>query len=141
MILDFQLQVSSAQDLSQSASDYYSTKVVNMSHVLGDPGSGEPFYLIIVVDEAFASSGSATVQFAVIDEADTTLDGSSVIIVQTRAIAYATLTLGKIIVLPIPAGIITQQYIGMRVDIGTATTTAGTVTATFGFGAQTSVPH
>ena len=141
MILDFQLQVSSAQDLSQTASDYYSTKVVNMSHILGDPGGGEPFYLIINVVEAFTSAGSATVQFAVIDEANTTLDGSSVIIVQTRAIAIATLTAGKIIVIPIPAGIITQQYLGVRYDIGTATTTAGTVDASFALGAQVSVPH
>ena len=132
MILDSLLLLSSAQDFSQTTGDYYSTNVINAS-VTRDIGPGEMLALIIVVDEAFTSSSStATVIFSVIDEADTTLDSSSVEIVKTDTLVVTRLTLGKIIVIPIPAGLITQQYLGMRVDIGTDTTTAGTVTAFIG---------
>ncbi|KKK95205.1 hypothetical protein LCGC14_2675150 [marine sediment metagenome] len=132
MILDSLLLLSSAQDFSQTTGDYYSTNVINAS-VTRDIGPGEQLALIVVVDEAFTSSSStATVIFSVIDEADTTLDSSSVEIVKTDTLVVTRLTLGKIIVIPIPAGLITQQYLGMRVDIGTDTTTAGTVTAFIG---------
>lgn len=137
MIIDSLLLLSDAQDLSQSTGDYYSTNVINTSTTLGDIGAGEPIYLICVVDEAFTSGGSATVKISLIDEADTTLDSSSVEIVSTDTIAYTSLTLGKVIVLPVPFGLVTQQYIGVRYDIGTATTTAGTITAFIGVGPQT----
>lgn len=129
MYVDKQCLLMDAQDLGQVAGDYYSSYAYNLGSVVGDIGSGNPLYVVICVDEAFASAGSATVKFSVIDEADTTLDSSSVEIVSTDTIAYTTLTAGKVIAIPIPAGLITQQYLGLRVDIGTATTTAGTVTA------------
>ncbi len=133
MILDSLLVLSSAIDLSQTTGDYYSGNVLNTNTTKGDIGAGEMLALIIIVDEAFTSSGStATVKFSVIDEADTTLDSSSIEIVSTDALVVTRLTKGKIIILPIPAGVITQQYIGMRVDIAGETTTAGTVTAFIG---------
>ncbi len=132
MYLDSLLKLSDAQDFSQTTGDYYSTNVIN-ANVTRDIGPGEQLALVIVVDEAFTSSSStATVIFSVIDEADTTLDSSSVEIVKTDTLVVTRLTLGKIIILPIPSGLITQQYLGMRVDIGTDTTTAGTVTAFVG---------
>jgi len=136
MYVDKQCLLSDGQDLSQTTGSYYSTYAYNLASTY-DVGMGRPIAVVICVDEAFTSGGSATVTFTVIDEEDSTLDGSSVEIVSTRAIAIATLTLGKVIVLPIPAGIITQQYIGMKYTIGTATTTAGTVTAFLAFDAQT----
>ncbi|KKK65294.1 hypothetical protein LCGC14_2975610, partial [marine sediment metagenome] len=113
MYVDSLLLLSDGQDLSQTTGDYYSTKVVNTGTTDGDIGAGEPLYLIICVDEAFTSSSStATVKFSVIDEADTTLDSSSVEIVSTDDLVVTRLTLGKIIVLPVPAGLVTQQYLG-----------------------------
>ena len=133
MILDSLLELDSGMDLSQTIGDYYSGNVINTGTTLGDLGAGEMLALFIAVDEAFTSSGStATVKFSVIDEANDTLDGSSVEIVSTDDLVVTRLTLGKIIILPIPAGIITQQYIGMKVDIVNETTTAGTVTAHIG---------
>ena len=139
MILDSLLKLSDGQDFSQTTGDYYSTNVINTSTTTGDIGAGEQLYLIIVIDEAFTSAGStATVKFSLIDEADTTLDSSSVEIVSTDALIVTGLTLGRQpIVLPVPAGLITQQYLGMRVDIAAQTTTAGTVTAFLGIGPQT----
>ncbi len=129
MYVDSLLLFSDGQDLSQSTGDFYSTKVLNLGSTK-DPGGGKVMYLVIVVDEAFTSSSStATVKFSLIDEADTTLDSSSVEIVSSDTLIVTRLTLGKAIVIPIPFGLITQQYIGVRYDIGTDTTTAGTVTA------------
>jgi len=129
MILDSLLRLSDGQDLSQAAGSYYSASVLNTATANYDIGAGEALAAIICVDEAFTSGGSATVVFAVIDEADTTLDSDSIVIVETAAIAIASLTLGKIIIIPIPVGLVTQQYLGLKYTIGTATTTAGTVTA------------
>ncbi len=138
MILDSLLKLSDGQDLSQTTGDYYSSNVLNTGTTTGDIGAGEQLYLIIAVDAAFTSAAStATVSFSVIDEADTTLDSSSVIIVSTGALIVTRLPKGKIVVLPVPPTLITQQYLGMRVDIATQTTTAGTVTAFFGIGPQT----
>jgi len=128
MYVDNNLLFSDSQDLAQVAGSYYSTNVLNLGSAT-DIGVGRACSLVIVVDEAFTSGGSATVKFEVIDEADTTLDGRSVVIASTRAIAIATLSAGKVITLPIPAGVITQQYVGVKYTIGTATTTAGTVSA------------
>ncbi len=141
MILDKLLEFSDGQDLSQAQGSFYSTNAINLSTTTGDPGAGNPLAVVIAVDEAFTSAGSATVVFAVIDEADATLDGSSVVIVQTAAYAIASLTEGKIIVILIPAGLITQQFLGLKYTIGTATTTAGTVTAHLAMpgGAQTNI--
>ena len=129
MFVDKQLLLSDSQDLSQTANSYYSTNAINLSSVVGDIGSGAPKWMNIVVDEAFASSGAATVVFAIIDEEDSTLDDDSVVILQTRALAYTLLTEGKIICIPLPAGLITQQYLGMKYTIAGATTTAGKVSS------------
>ncbi|KKL70861.1 hypothetical protein LCGC14_2100690 [marine sediment metagenome] len=132
MILDSLLKLSDSQDFSQTTGDYYSTNVVNAS-VTRDIGPGEMLALIIVVDAAFTSSSStATVKFSLVDEEDATIDSGSVEIVSTDTIIVTTLTLGKVLVIPIPAGLITQQFLGVRYDIGTDTTTAGTVTAFLG---------
>lgn len=138
MILDSLLRLSDSEDISQAAGDKYSTSVLNTSTVLGDLGAGETIYAIFCIDAAVTSAGSAgTVVFAIIDEADTTLDGSSVVICQTAPLVVTRLTLGKIIVLPIPTGLITQQYIGAKYTIATETTTAGTVSTFIGVGPQT----
>ena len=136
MYVDKQCLLSDSQDLSQVAGDYYSTYAYNLGSTTGDPGSGRPLYVVICVDVAFTSAGSATVTFAVIDEADATLDSGSVVIVQTAAIAIASLTAGKTIVIPVPAGLVTQQYLGLKYTIATATTTAGTVVAFVALDAQ-----
>jgi len=124
MILDSLLRLSDSEDISQSPGTKYSTSVLNSSTVLGDLGAGEQLAAFFCIDAAVV--GGTAVVFAIIDEADTTLDSSSVVICQTAALGMARLTLGKIIILPIPTGLITQQYIGVKYVI-TGTTTAGTV--------------
>ncbi len=133
MILDSLLKLSNTQTFSETTGNYYSDNVVDTSTVLGDIGAGETLALFIVVEVAFTSSSStATVKFSVIDDANNGIDSSSVEIVSTGELIVTRLTIGKIIILPIPAGAITQQFLGMRVDIGTDTTDAGTVSAFIG---------
>lgn len=133
MLLDSLLKLTDTQDLSTGTGDYYSDNALDTGTTTGDWGAGEPLALFIIVDAAFTSaSNTATVKFSVIDDADNGLDSSSVIIVSTDDIIVTRLTLGKKIFLAIPAGLITQQFIGMRVDIDTDTTDTGTVTAFIG---------
>ena len=142
MILDKLLEFSDGQDLLQSQGSFYSSNAIDLSTTLGDPGAGNPLAVVIVVDTAFTSSASTgTVVFAVIDEENATLDSGSIVIVQTAPYIVTSLTLGKIIVILIPAGLITQQFLGMKYTIGTDDTTAGTVTAHLAMpgGAQTNI--
>jgi len=134
-LVDKELLLSDAQDLSQTAGSYYSTNVVDLG-VIRDVGKGKQLYAVICVDEAFVGAG-ATVVFSVIDDNDGTLDASSVVLLSTPALGVAVLTLGRApIVIPIPGNAMTQRYLGMKYVIAGATTTAGTVTAFLAFDYQ-----
>ena len=94
-----------------------------------DPGGGGVLYIVVCVDDAFASASSdATVVIAVVDDANNGIDSSSIPIVQTDALVVTRLPLGKVIVIPVPYGLITQQFIGMKYTVGVDTTTAGQFT-------------
>lgn len=129
MFVDSQCLLGEDMDLSAgSASIIYGAYAYNLGSTK-DPGGGRPIYMVIVIDEAMTSANSTgTVVFALVDEEDETIDSGSVEIVQTDPLLVTRLTLGKVIVIPIPAGIITQQYLGVRATIGGETTTAGTAT-------------
>ena len=129
MILDSLTRLSDSEDISQSAGTKYSTSALNTGTVIGDLGAGETLVAIFCIDVAVV--GGTAVVFTIIDEEDETLDSGSVVICQTAALGMSRLTLGKIIILPIPAGLITQKYIGVKYVI-TGTTTAGTVSCWIG---------
>jgi len=132
------LFTATAMDLSTtSGSVVYGDCAINLSAVT-DIGKGRPVYAVFVIDVAMASATSiGTVVFAVVDEEDETIDTSSVEIVQTDPLLVTRLTEGKVIAIPIPANLITQQYLGVRATIGGETTTAGTCTAFLALEAQT----
>ena len=125
MYVDKQLRFEDSLDLTGTATTTYSTNAINLSGVVGDPGLAE-LYVVICVEEAFAGAG--TVQFNIVDEADSTIDASSVVIVSTTTLALASLTEGKVIAIPLPAGLITQQYLGMSYT-NSGTLTAGIISA------------
>ena len=132
MFMDAQnLFTATAMDLSTTnGSIVYGDQTINLGSTK-DPGGGRPMYMVIVIDEAFASASSTgTVVFALVDEADVDIcDSGSIEIVQTDPLVVTRLPLGKVIVIPIPAGLITQQYLGVRGKVGTDTIDTGTVTA------------
>jgi len=135
MYVDKQLLLSDSQDLSQTAATYSSTNIIDLTAVGREIGQGKPVGVVVVVDEAFASSGAATVVFSLVANDDEDLTTSATVLYATPAIGYASLTLGKVIVLPIPVGRIPTdaQYIGVTYTIGAATTTAGTCSAFLAF--------
>ena len=126
MILDKMQMFSEDQDLAQTASTYYSTNVID----LGDAakGEGEPIEVLIQVTEAFTSTGAATL--VIVLQTDSVEAMSS----PTAIFTSATLALATIAVVGYKATIRVlpndcEQYLRIAYTIGTATTTAGKISA------------
>jgi len=140
MIMDNELIFSEDLSCAIAVGSVYGAYALDMGAAAPDIGAGKVLYAIFNVNTVFASAGAATVTFKVVDEADTTIDSGSVVIAQTGAFAYTALTAGKIIVLPIPIGIMTQRYLGIAVTVAGATTTTGIIDAQLAFDAPSNVP-
>lgn len=140
MLLDVQNLFSDDQNLAQVAGTYLSTNSLD----LGLPGTipaafqavgsmyknaaEQDFMAIMVqVTTTFTSGGAATLQVNLISD-DAAALGSPTILHSTPAIALATLVAGYRFRIGIPPRI-AEQYLGIQYVIGTATTTAGNVTA------------
>lgn len=97
-----------------------------------DMGDGEQMYLVISVDTAAASGGSATATFQLASDASAAVatDGSATVHAQTAAIPVASLTAGAQFVIPLPSeGNAYERYLGLLQVTGTAAFTAGKVNA------------
>lgn len=91
----------------------------------------ENLYLIISVDTAVTSGGSATVQFHLCSDAQAAIavDGTATYHWSSPAIAKATLVAGyRVCALALPKGTY-ERYLGIVTTIGTAALTAGKVNA------------
>jgi len=132
MILDNNLTFSASQDL-ESASD--ETVLATYSIDLGatkDYAKGRQMYVVIEVEEDFAGGTSVDVQ--VVTDSAAALTTSVVIGCSTGAIAIASLTNDRpLIVLPVGNALSqTDQYLGIQyVVVGTMT--AGIVSAWLAF--------
>ena len=96
-----------------------------------DVGNGEGLYLVIQVDTAVTSGGSATVQFHLCSDAQAAIatDGSATYHFSTAAIAKATLVAGyAVAIVELPLGTY-ERYLGVLQTTGTAALTAGKVNA------------
>lgn len=145
MILDTLTLLSDDQDLSQVAGTYYSdvyntlgdagytTSVSAPSGVAKDLGKGTPKDFFCRVTETFTSGGAATLVATLQSSADNSTYVDSVV---SKTFALADLVSGADL-LPqhLPHGLL--QYIRVKYVIGTATTTAGTVTCGIGSAVQT----
>ncbi|HXD72173.1 MAG TPA: hypothetical protein VN628_00480, partial [Vicinamibacterales bacterium] len=119
MILDSLLSLSDAQALSASA---YSTNTIDLGNVTPkrDVGVGEALALVITVDVAAdVASGDETYQFEFVQSANADLSSHDSL--EAVAVARATLVAGYSIVIPIPSGVITKRYIGVRYTLGGTT--------------------
>lgn len=149
MILDTYTLVSDDQDLAQTAGTYYSdvlnlrgdagytTSVDAPSGITHDIGKGYPVELLVQITEDFASGGAATL-VVTLETDDNESFSSAATVVTSQTFALASLTAGTHL-LPqhIPYGC--EQYIRINYTIGTATTTAGKVTAGLVMGHQSNV--
>ena len=150
MLLDKLTLLSDDQDLSQIAADYYSdilainsaavtTSADAPSGVGGDPAYGNPVLLVGHVTEDFDSAGAATLDIVV--ETDTVENFASPTVLFTSVQFDATdagaeLKAGTNV---IPHFLLygVQNYLRIKYTIGTATTTAGKITAGVTMGHQT----
>lgn len=136
MILDELLEFADALDVSAAAGTALAGDVIDLGATPHDLGAGQPMHLVIQVTTAFASGGSATVQFILAsdDAAAIATDGSATEHFLSDTFAIADLVQGAVpVVAPLPTGIGTlteyERYLGVLVVTGAATTTAGSINA------------
>jgi hypothetical protein len=128
MYIDKQSQFSSAQAITTSAA---STNVVDLGPV-GPNGysvdGDEPLQVLITVDETVTADGAATVTFQLRTASAATMS-SPVILLQSDAIAKATLIAGARVAFrpTVPAGAL--RYLDLYYAVGTGPLTAGKFSA------------
>lgn len=95
------------------------------------PNSGQNLYMYLVVGTTFASGGAATVQFRLVSDSVTPVDvATNTQHWESPVFAYTELKAGKRIVVPLPSGLpFYERYLGLVLIVGTATVTAGRISA------------
>lgn len=129
MMLDAQLQLSSAQAVTASA---VSTNTIDLSQNR-DLASGDTLVALFTVDSTVTAAGAATVNFQIVSSASGNLS-SPTILAQSGPIPKADLTAGRA---PFSVGLaqnaslaisLGQRYIGVQYTVGTGPLTAGSFT-------------
>lgn len=153
MLIDYHTQLSDQQDIGQAEAAYLSDKSYDigtpgtpvLASVMGGTvplnaniGNGNELEALILITEALASSGSATLLVELVQADNEALDSNLEVLAATPAIAYdsAKLAVGKYISLR-SFSMVTKRFLGVRYTIGGATTTAGKVSAWIGGPRQT----
>lgn len=132
MILDERNEFADATALSTSGTGLQLVgDVIDLGSVARDVGNGEQLYLVVQVDTAFTSGGSATVAFSLASDAAAAIatDGSASVHFTSAAIPVATLAAGYVAVavaLPMASY---ERYLGILANVGTAALTAGKINA------------
>lgn len=105
---------------------------IDLSTAARNIGQGQQLYLVITVDTAVTSGGSATVEFQVVSDAQDppAADGTETVHLKTPAFPKATLVQGYKAVFPLPQlGNAFERYFGIEQNVGTAALTAGKINA------------
>lgn len=127
MILDEKLEFCDATAVSAAAGTAVAGDVVDLDDLGRD--LLDTLYLVIQVTTAFASGGSATVDFRLSSDSTANLATSATDHWSTGALAIAGLTAGKTFIVPLPKVNDYERYLGIRVVTAVATTTAGSINA------------
>lgn len=132
MILDERNEFADATALSTAATGRALVgDVMDLGAVSQDIGNGQSLYLVIQVDTAVTSGGSATVSFEVASDAQAAIavDGSATVHAVTAAIPKASLVAGYMVAaVMLPIGTY-ERYLGIIQNVGTAALTAGKINA------------
>lgn len=136
-LFDALFEFSDAQSVATSTGDVAAENVLDTQNSDLELGAGTPIYLNIRVTTAFAGAGTAT--FKLVSETDATIDGSSIIQLQTKAFAITEIdAVGDWIYRgPIPYRVDADRYVGILVTCSGAMT-AGSIDAWFDHGSQSS---
>lgn len=130
MILDERTEFCDATALNTGAAGNYLIGDVVDLGVARDLGGDMATYLVITVDTAATSGGSATGQFNLVTDDNASLT-SPTTLVSSKAWTVATMTAGTVLMaiqLPLE-GTAYERYIGIQQVTGTAAFTAGKVNA------------
>jgi hypothetical protein len=132
-LLDALFEFSDNQTVTSTAA---ATNVLDMQAADLEMGAGNPVYLNIRVGTAY--SGGTSVTFALVNEVDATIDGSSVVVWQSPAIVVANLTAGAWVKrMALPVDFDSDRYIGLYYTV-VGSPSAGTINAWLDHGPQSS---
>lgn len=128
MFVDSLTLLSDAQALTATA---YSTNTIDLGSVTPkrEIGGGEPLALVVSVDVAADfTTGDETYQFNFVQSANANLSSDDDLAMRAVSAASSGLAAGTIVVVPVPQGSVTKQYIGAQYVLAGTTPTI-TVTA------------
>jgi hypothetical protein len=132
MIMDERLEFADATALETSGTDTdLIGDVIDLGSTTSDVGNGQPIYLVIQVDTAVTSGGSATVDFKLVSDAAAAIavDGTATQHFASGPVAKATLIVGyTVAVVALPIGTY-ERYLGIVTTTATAALTAGKINA------------
>lgn len=115
MFVDAQLLLSDAQAFTATAR---STNTIDTGAGLGGARNlfdGEPLALVVTVDAGAVQSGTYTFNLRTADVADFS---TGVVNLISQVIDPAAITIGKKIVLPVPVGVTSKQFLELQVVTG-----------------------
>lgn len=124
MYVDKELLLSDQQAVTVSAA---SANAVDLGPNRRQLAVGEPLYLLVTVDQAFAAEGAATLSIGVQTDDDAGF-GSAVTLHTTQAHPKAELAAGRDpLIVPLPHGV--KRYLRLAYTVATGPMTAGKLTA------------
>ena len=131
-IIDYNAQFCDADTITATVTDaiigdVYDTGATPTTKDLGTNG-GRPIYLVISIDDAVTSNGSATVEFTLLSDSTANLATSATTHWRSGDIPKATLTAGHVICVPLPPGLY-ERYLGLFANTKTQTLNAGSCSA------------
>jgi hypothetical protein len=145
MLLDKQNEFSDSQAVTATA---ISTNVIdtmpgnsftNVVQNLG--GFAGAAFLVVQVDTTFTAGGAATLTISLESDSTANLATSPTVHFSTAALAVATLTAGRtLLVIPLPLGDF-ERYLGVRYTVATGPMTAGAISAFLTRDPQTWKPY
>lgn len=139
MIIDKNMTLAEAVSAAAAAGTALVGDVMDLDTAGRHIGPDLPLFLVIQVTTAFASGGSAEVEFVLASDAAAAIDtgGAATEHVSSGQIPFATLAANKAVILQMPGGVVeAERYMGLLVKTSGATTTAGSINAFFTTDAQ-----
>ena len=127
-IFDAMFEFSDGQSLTASAA---ATNVIDMQAADLEMGAGTPIWLNVKVGTELDSAGeAATLTIALVGDTDATIDGSSIVVQQSKQYAESECTAGAwLLRVPLDVDFDTNRYVGIYYTVGTENFTSGTIDA------------
>ncbi len=138
-LFDAMFELSDAQDISQATGTVASANIIDFVTENLEIGAGQPYWLNVRIEEAFASAGTANLAVALCYDTAAPIDSSSTVIYTTPAIDESLLVAGAwILRMPLPYNVDEESIVGLLYTIGGTTSTVGTINAWLDNGPQSS---